>query len=93
MKRALEGAKGGPIPVTPHWWGLYKFQHAGLIRGYEEEARAWAMTGVELAAVDEKFYRSFQPDMLHLSAGAVRRGIDAEAREAERRREVQRMLP
>jgi hypothetical protein len=93
VRRALLGEHGGPIPVTPHWWGLYKFQHAGLIRGYEEEARAWAMTGAELVAVDEKFYRSFRPDMLHLSAGAVRRGTDADARDTERRREAQRMLP
>ncbi len=93
MMRALQGAKGGPVPVTPHWWGLYKFQYAGLIRGYAEEALAWSMTGAELAAVDERFYRSFLPDMLHLTAGAVRPGTDAAGRAAERRREAERLLP
>ncbi len=93
MESLLRGTRCETIPVTPHWWGLYKFQHAGCIRGYEEEARAWAMTGTELAAVDERFYRSFEPDMLHLSTGAIRPASDAAARDAERTREVRRLLP
>ncbi len=93
MEGLLRGERCDRVPVTPHWWGLYKFQHAGLIRGYEEEARAWAMTGDELASVDERFYRSFEPDMLHLSTGAVRPATDAAGRDARRTREVQRLLP
>jgi uroporphyrinogen-III decarboxylase len=93
MMGALEGGRGGQAPATPHWWGLYKFQAAGLIDGYEGEAAAWALTGAELAAVDTAFYRRFHPDMLHLSVGAVTPGSPAAAREGLRRREIDRILP
>ena len=93
MRRVFDGSGGAPVPVTPHWWGLYKFQLAGIINGYDGEERAWALTGAALAAVDTRFYRRFQPDMLHLSAGAVTPGTPAAAREARRRREIDRLLP
>jgi len=92
MKGGLGGRAGSTVRVTLHWWGLYKFQHAGLIQGYEEEAAAWALTGAELAAVDERFYRSFMPDMLHLTTGAMKPG-PAAARAADRAREAERLLP
>ena len=95
MKHALGTADGGPggvVRVSPHWWGLYKFQHAGLIDGYADEAAAWALGGGELAGVDARFYRDFDPDMLHLTTGAVKPGAAA-SRAAEREREVRRLLP
>ena len=55
-------------PSTCHWWGLYKFQHAGIIRGYEDEEKAWRMNGRELMDVDRKFYEDFIPDTFHLTA-------------------------
>jgi hypothetical protein len=82
----------GTLRVTLHWWGLYKFQHAGLIRGYEQEAAAWALSGAELASVDERFYRGFKPDMLHLTTGAVRPSAPA-AQAAAREREAAKLLP
>lgn len=57
-------------PATCHWWGLYKFQHAGIIRGYEDEGKAWRMNGRELMAVDQRFYEDFKPDTFHLTAGS-----------------------
>jgi hypothetical protein len=93
MRRVLDGGRGAPVPVTPHWWGLYKFQLARLIDGYKGEERAWALTGAELAAVDAGFYRRFHPDMLHLSTGAVAPGTPAAERETRRRREIDRLLP
>ncbi len=93
MKPVLGGGDDGrTVRVTPHWWGLYKFQHAGLINGYAKEGAAWALTGAELAAVDRRFYNSFCPDMLHLTTGAVKPGATA-AQAAERAREAERLLP
>lgn len=80
------------VRVSPHGWGLYKFQHAGLIHGYEGEAEAWALGGEKLAAVEERFYETYHPDMFHLGTGAVRAGGPA-SRAAERAREVARLLP
>lgn len=57
-------------PATCHWWGLYKFQHAGIIRGYEDADAAWNLHGSALASVDQHFYEEFRPDTFHLTAGA-----------------------
>jgi uroporphyrinogen-III decarboxylase len=93
MLHALNGGRGAPIPVTPHWWGLFKFQSAGVIAGYADEERAWAMTGADLAAVDSGFYHRFLPDMLHLTTGAVTPNTAAAEREARRKREIAGLLP
>ena len=93
MLRALNGGRGAPVPVTPHWWGLFKFQAAGVIEGYADEERAWAMTGADLAALDAGFYHRFLPDMLHLTTGAVTPNTPAAEREARRRRDIDRILP
>ncbi|MDI3310405.1 MAG: uroporphyrinogen decarboxylase family protein [Thermoanaerobacterium sp.] len=70
MLKTFRGEATDQIPVTPHWWGLYKFRLAGIISGYEGEATAWSLSGQELAKVDELFYQTFKPDMFHLTTGA-----------------------
>ncbi len=70
MLKALAGEIVEPAAVTPHWWGLYKFQLAGIVERQEDEFQGWALRGEELARVDSLFYETFLPDMLHLSAGA-----------------------
>ncbi len=67
--RVINDKESDSIPVTPHWWGLYKFQHAGIISGYDEEEKAWSLYGKELAEIDIKFYEDFKPDMFHLTQG------------------------
>jgi len=69
MIRTLHGENTGIVPVTPHWWGLYKFEHAGLLSDYTKESVAWRMSGAELAKIDSLFYESFKPDMFHLTTG------------------------
>ena len=56
-------------PVMPHWWGLYKFQHAGIIKGSGDQDFGWRLSGRELADVDIRFYNDFDPDIFHLSTG------------------------
>ncbi len=70
MLKTLNCEATDQIPVTPHWWGLYKFEFSGLVNGYGGEAKAWSMIGRELAEVDSRFYEAFKPDMLHLTTGA-----------------------
>ena len=65
----LAGKSTDIIPVTPHWWGLYKFQAAGIVSGYEDEEKAWTLSGNKLAEVDVNFYEAFMPDMFHLTTG------------------------
>ncbi|MHB1454267.1 MAG: uroporphyrinogen decarboxylase family protein [Saccharofermentanales bacterium] len=72
MLRTFAGKPCDGIPVTPHWWGLYKFAHAGLIAGYEDEGLAWSLPAQALADVDTHFYQDFRPDMLHLTTGPAR---------------------
>ena len=36
--RSVEG-----VPATVHWWGLYKFAHAGVVTGYEDEEQRWSV--------------------------------------------------
>lgn len=78
------------IPVSPHGWGLYKFQLYGLINGYTDEGAAWELTGERLAEVDSLFYETFQPDMFHLSAGAPR--IPSDEKRETALREVRQAL-
>lgn len=73
---ALRCEKNEPIPVTTHWWGLYKFAHAGLVTGYEDADNGWKLNGKALADVDERFYEDFKPDTFHLNAGGRRRSLE-----------------
>lgn len=69
MLKVLKGEKTESVPVTPHWWGMYKFQLAGIAQGYKDEEKAVSLSGKELARVDSLFYETFRPDMFHLSVG------------------------
>lgn len=68
MVNTINGEKTDCIPAAPHWWGLYKFQLAGIASGYEDEYKCWTMNGAALAEVDSLFYETFKPDWFHLSA-------------------------
>ena len=70
MLSAIGGHVTERVPVTPHWWGVYKFQLAGICKGHEDEHKGWGLSGQALADVDSFFYETFKPDMLHLSTGA-----------------------
>ncbi|MDO8685415.1 MAG: hypothetical protein Q7J78_01950, partial [Clostridiales bacterium] len=56
MFRLLNDQSIDVIPVAPHWWGLYKFQFAGIAAKYEDEAKCWEYGGKRLADVDSLFY-------------------------------------
>lgn len=60
----------GSVPVTPHWWGLYKFTLDGLVSGYEDQNKGLDLSSDSLMKYDELFYNTFKPDMFHLGAGA-----------------------
>ncbi|AEE98088.1 uroporphyrinogen decarboxylase family protein [Mahella australiensis] len=85
MLKTLNCETADQIPVTPHWWGLYKFQLAGFLTGYDREAEAWSITGQELAEVDSLFYEKFHPDMFHLTTGAPKIKESEAIREEKRR--------
>lgn len=85
LLKTLNGINTGQIPVTPHWWGLYKFEMTGLLEDYSKEADAWSMNGAELAKVDSYFYEMFRPDMFHLTTCATR-FPDSEAVAEEKKR-------
>lgn len=72
LAAVLTGKTPDKVPVTPHWWGLYRFQFAGLISGYEEEYKAWNTPASELFEIDRQFYREFRPDMLHLTTAPAK---------------------
>lgn len=67
MFNMLYGKKTDCVPAAPHWWGLYKFQLAGIVSGYGDEDKGWKMTGSALAEVDSLFYETYKPDWFHLN--------------------------
>lgn len=69
MFNLFNGKEIDMIPAAPHWWGLYKFQLAGIAAGYENEHNCWKYNGQKLADVDALFYETFKPDWFHLSCG------------------------
>ena len=89
MLAAFRGERTDSIPVSPHAWGLYKFQLAGVVHGFEDEKRLDGMSAAELASVDALFYETFQPDMLHLGEHAPPRGGNLDE-EKELLREIRR---
>lgn len=70
MINTLTNGKTDRIPVTPHWWGLYKFQQEGIVNGYHDEGNGWKLRGKELAEIDMNFYRKYKPDMFHLTTAS-----------------------
>ena len=87
MLAAIHGEQTDQVPVTPHWWGVYKYQLAGVCSGPEDEAKGWALSGKALADVDAHFYETYKPDMLHLSTG-VWRSLPGDADRARARQEL-----
>lgn len=64
------------IPVSPHWWGMYKFELSDIAHSFNEEYKTWKFNGEALAKIDDKFYNTFKPDMLHLSGGCRKEPFD-----------------
>lgn len=62
----LRGQAHERTAVCPHWYGAYKFEHAGLARDHDDVERL-RLYGSELAAVDIAFYRRFRPDWVQLA--------------------------
>lgn len=85
MLAAINCEKTSRVPVTPHWWGVYKFQLYGACKGAEDQSKGWNLSGQGLADVDSFFYERFKPDMLHLSTGAWKRQPGDEQRERAHR--------
>ena len=82
--------KPTPIcPVMPHWWGVYKYQLAGIVSGPEDEEKGWMLSGEKLAKVDIHFYETFKPDIFHLSEGVWRE----QPGDVERRRALGELRP
>ena len=63
----INGTPAERIAVTPHWWGLYKFEIAFGMKDYSEEYKAWGVDSEALANVDSEFYELFKPDIFHLT--------------------------
>ena len=63
----LNGIPAERIAVTPHWWGLYKFEISLGMKDYSEEYKAWEHDAEALAKVDSDFYELFKPDIFHLT--------------------------
>lgn len=89
MYETLLNKQKEQISVTPHWWGLYKFQLGKLISGYSEEAKAWDLRGENLAKYDMEFYEEFKPDMFHLTTGKHKKKNICEQKEYQ---EIKRKL-
>ena len=63
----IKGMPTERTAVTPHWWGLYKFEVALGMKDYSEEYKAWGLDAETLAKVDSNFYELFKPDIFHLT--------------------------
>lgn len=69
MTRLFAGEPVGRVPVAPHWWGMYKFQLAGLADNYGEFHDRADGRKMDLADVDELFFKTYAPDWFHLGGG------------------------
>lgn len=92
MLAALKGQQPEQTPVALHWWGLYKFQHAGIISGYDGSDRAWSTDAEQLFAVDKMFWEEFRPDMFHLTTGPDLHRDPAREKEIEKFRQREDLL-
>jgi uroporphyrinogen-III decarboxylase len=61
---ALNHKKADRYPVAPHWWGMYKYEAAGL----DFRKAAW-QDGEKLSDICIDFYEEFKPDWFHLHIG------------------------
>ena len=60
----LKLQKVSRYPVAPHWWGIYKYEAAGL----DYRKAAW-QEGGNLSDIYMDFYEKFKPDWFHLHIG------------------------
>jgi len=73
VEKCLSLEKLNENVVSTHWWGLYKYEVAGL-----DYKRAMFNDGKALVAVYEKFYNTFKPDWFHLHIGTPKYFKDAQ---------------
>ena len=62
--RTLNLKKAVRYPSAPHWWGIYKYETAGL----DFRKAAW-QDGKNLSDIYIDFYKEFKPDWFHLHIG------------------------
>lgn len=72
MIKTLSGERTGGIPVAPHWWGMYKYQLAGMADDYDAFRQPASGEVMDLSDVDTLFYETFKPDWFHLGGGPCR---------------------
>ncbi|MDD4773236.1 MAG: uroporphyrinogen decarboxylase family protein [Eubacteriales bacterium] len=65
----LAGGTNDRPMVNPHWWGCFKYQHAGIMSDYDVICGPWPQTAEEYAAVEMKFFEDYNLDMFHLGGG------------------------
>ncbi|MHB8279581.1 MAG: uroporphyrinogen decarboxylase family protein [Candidatus Humimicrobiaceae bacterium] len=73
MINCLNFKKISRLPVSLHWWGIYKYESAGL----DFKKDAW-QEGIKISEVYIKFYEKFRPDWFHLHAGTPKYFKDSE---------------
>jgi hypothetical protein len=61
---ALNLKKAARYPSASHWWGIYKYESAGL----DFRKAAW-QEGEKLSNIYIGFYKEFKPDWFHLHIG------------------------
>jgi hypothetical protein len=69
LERTFRGEPVDQVPVAPHWWGVYKFELAGV---FDRDGRPMAHGAdpfPSLAEIDAGFFDTFLPDWFHLGAG------------------------
>lgn len=73
VEKSLNLEKVNENVVSTHWWGLYKYEVAGL-----DYKKAMFNDGKTLVAAYEKFYNTFKPDWFHLHIGTPKYFKDAQ---------------
>ena len=73
MTNCLNFKRISRLPVSLHWWGIYKYESAGL----DFKRDAW-QEGSKISEVYIKFYEKFSPDWFHLHIGTPKYFKDSE---------------
>ena len=69
MYKVFRGETPDYIPAAPHWWGVYKFQKAGLANNFDDMDNLPGIDAKALAEIDIGFYEAYKPDWFHLGTG------------------------